>query len=60
MIACIYSVSAGKAIGIYLNPPSDAVLWRIIRSETNDFLGEENSTGLIYEGNEHGIVDIAG
>lgn len=60
MIAVIYALSSGKAVGIFLNPPGTALMWRVIRSERDEFLANENTMGLIYEGNERGCVDIGG
>ena len=60
MISCINSLPAGRAVGVYLNPPSTAVKWRLIRNTADEFLSGENSLGLIYEGNERFFSDIAG
>lgn len=59
MISCINTIPSGRAISIYLNPPSTAVIWRLLRSLTNNFT-DQDGAGLIYQGEERQITDIAG
>lgn len=58
MIACLNSYASGNAIGIMLNPPSTAVKWRLLRN-LNGIFTDQDGAGLVYEGNERHVTDIA-
>lgn len=48
--------AAGNALRLFLNPPSDAVFWRILRSPTHDFKHAHE----VYSGMDEVFVDALG
>lgn len=59
MISLIQPVAAGNALRIFLEPPTGARRWRLLRKLSDTFLGEED-TIRIYEGDDKSILDTAG
>lgn len=59
MISMIQPVSAGNALRVFLNPPSDAVAWRVLRKGSDSFVDENDTSAIVaYEGNEKVFVDV--
>lgn len=58
MISYAHPLPIGNAVRLILEPPADAVRWRILRKASDSFAGHDDaSAAVIYEGNETTLVD---
>lgn len=58
MISMILPLSVGNALRVFLEPPSDAVKWRLLRKGADSFSGHDDPGAfLVHEGNEKFVVD---
>lgn len=58
MISLIQNPHIGNALRLFIQPPSGAVVWRILRKTADTFIGETDPDAFVaYEGDEKVIVD---
>lgn len=58
MISMVQPLHAGNALRLFFEPPAGAVQWKVLRKGSDSFSGHDDpSAAVIYEGNEHVIVD---
>lgn len=58
MISLIQSPHAGNALRLFIEPPANAVVWRILRKGADTFTGESDPDAYVaYEGDEKVITD---
>ena len=58
MISTIQNLYAGNALRLYLEPPTDAVAWRILRKGSDSFTDENDASAVVvYEGDDRVVVD---
>jgi len=58
MIHMVQPLHVGNALRLHFTPPAGAVVWRVLRKETNDIAGHSDPTAfLAYEGDDHVTVD---
>lgn len=58
MLAMVQPLHVGNALRLFIEPPSNAISWRILRKTVNAFASEVDPTALIaYEGNDHVVLD---
>lgn len=58
MISSVVPLAVGNALRLFVQPPTTARLWRILRKETNDFTGEADpGARKVYEGTEKSVCD---
>lgn len=58
MITTVQPIHAGNALRLFLEPPTGAVSWRVLRKGSDTFTTHEDDTAfLAYEGDEKVIVD---
>lgn len=56
----IQPLHVGNALRLFIQPPVDAVRWKVLKKGSSTFSGHDDpSAFLAYEGDEHVIVDIA-
>lgn len=60
MIRLLIPLAAGEAVKVMLNPPSNALSWRVLRNTTGDFTDASSAVEVIYEGGESVFIDTAG
>jgi hypothetical protein len=60
MISNAQPLSAGNAIRLFIEPPTGALKWRILRKASDTF-SDENDTGalVVYEGDEKVFIESA-
>lgn len=57
-ITSVVPLAVGNALRVFLQPPADAILWRILRKETNDIANEADPAARrIYEGDDKSALD---
>ena len=57
-IAMITRPAAGNALRVFLQPPTGASHWRLLRKLTNDFVGEADpAAALVHDGRERCVLD---
>lgn len=60
MINLVQPLHIGNALRLHFTPPTGAVVWRVLRKDTNDIAGHDDPTAfLAYEGVDHVTVDSA-
>lgn len=58
MISMIFPLAVGNAVRLILQPPSQAVYWRVLRKATDDFIDQDDDQAYqVYEGDEKSFVD---
>ncbi|HRQ04351.1 MAG TPA: hypothetical protein PK580_00145 [Nitrosomonas halophila] len=58
MIRFVQPIACGNAIRLLLDPPFGTSEWRVLRKETDDFLGQDDPNAyLVYSGDEKMVVD---
>lgn len=61
MISMIQPLHIGNAIRLYLEPPTAAVEWKVLRKGSASFSGHDDPSALLaYQGDENVIVDVEG
>lgn len=56
----IQPLHAGNALRLFFEPPSDAIVWRVLRKASSTFSGPTDPSALlVYEGVDHVIVEAA-
>lgn len=61
MILLVQPLNIGSAIRVLLKPPQGATRWRLLRKDTDDFSGNDDSSALlVHDGAELAVTDIAG
>ncbi len=61
MISMIQPVAAGNALRVFLEPPSGALRWRLLRKLGDTFTGEDDTDAIvIYNGDDKPILDTLG
>lgn len=59
MISMIQNLHIGNALRLFLQPPADALTWRVLRKGADTFTGPTDSGAVIaYEGDEPIFTDI--
>jgi hypothetical protein len=60
MISTVQPLPIGNALRVFLDPPGNAVHWKVLRKGSDTFSGlEDASAFLAYEGDERVFVDSA-
>ena len=61
MITMVQPLNIGNALRLFIEPPADAVRWRVLRKGSDTFSGdpEDPSALVAYEGDERVVVDAA-
>lgn len=60
MISMIQPLHVGNALRLFLQPPADAVRWKVLRKGNGTFSGHDDPSAIVaYEGDENVIVDTA-
>ena len=61
MITMVQPLHVGNALRLFIEPPADAVRWRVLRKGSDTFSGdpEDPSALVAYEGDERVVVDAA-
>ena len=61
MITMVQPLHIGNALRLFIEPPADAVRWRVLRKGSDTFSGdpEDPSALVAYEGDERVVVDAA-
>jgi hypothetical protein len=60
MIAMIQPLSVGNALRLFLQPPSGAISWRVLRKAADTFYSEVDPDAVIaYEGSDPAFVDAS-
>lgn len=58
MISMVQPLHVGNALRLFVEPPADAVRWRILRKGSDTFSGHDDAGALVvYEGDDRVIVD---
>lgn len=58
MISMVLPLSVGNALRVFVQPPANALYWRILRKQTNDFTGQADANAkLIFEGVLKSVLD---
>lgn len=61
MITMIQPLHVGNALRLFLQPPADAVRWKVLKKGADTISGHDDATAAVaYEGDENVIVDITG
>ncbi len=60
MISMIQPLHVGNAIRLFLEPPANAVEWKVLRKGSGTFPGHDDPSALLaYQGDENVIVDVS-
>ncbi len=59
MISMIQNLHIGNALRLFLQPPDDAISWRVLRKAADTFTGPTDAGAIVaYEGNEPIFTDV--
>lgn len=57
-ITSVVPLAVGNALRVFLMPPAGAILWRLLRKETDDISGESDPAARrVYEGDDRSALD---
>lgn len=60
MITTILPLHVGNALRLFIQPPANAVRWKVLRKGQGIFSGHDDPSAIVaYEGDEHVVLDIA-
>jgi len=60
MISIVQPLFAGNALRLYLEPPSTATRWKVLRKGSGTFTGHDDASAIVaYDGDEQVFVDHA-
>lgn len=60
MISMIQPLHVGNALRLFLQPPADAVRWKVLRKGSGAFTGHDDPSAIVaYEGEDHIFVDTS-
>lgn len=61
MITMVQPLHIGNALRLFIEPPADAVRWRVLRKGSDTFSGDPDDPSALvaYEGDERVVVDAA-
>lgn len=60
MIAMIQPLPVGNALRLFIQPPTGAVRWKVLRNGSGNFSGHDDGSSIVaYEGDSHVTVDAA-
>ena len=61
MITMVQPLHVGNALRLFIEPPADAVRWRVLRKGSDTFSGDPDDPSALvaYEGDERVVVDAA-
>lgn len=61
MISIVQPIAVGNGLRVFLQPPSGAQYWRVLRKDTDDFVGAYDPAALlVHEGTDKSVIDVAG
>lgn len=60
MISLVQPLHVGNALRLFIEPPSGAVRWKVLRKASDTFAGHDDPSAMVaYEGDERVVVDSA-